>query len=103
MPACRLALHGKSIRIGEAADMVTHARGKKTISGDEFGVQGETFAQGETTSLRGLAQFADLRPRCFRVNEIFCDRRDAAPIVDASLQQAREIRVAEVRRSLQGP
>ena len=45
-------------------------------------------------------QPSDLRPSRFGIDEIFGDRGNAAPVVDARFQQTREVVVAQVRRGL---
>src|SRR5215470_9804431 len=102
MPAGTPALHdgkprllqGETIGIDEAANLLLNARRNEISSTDEFGIQREALAQSEAAHFGLAAQLADLGPCSFRVDEVSGDRRNAAPIVDASLQQAGEIRVA---------
>src|SRR5260370_40881311 len=70
---------------------------------DEFGIEGEAFAQGEAASCSFCLQSRDLRPSRFWIDEILGDGGDAAPVVEASFQQSRDILVAEVRRILDVP
>src|SRR5260370_8266152 len=67
---------------------------------DEFGIEGEAFAQGEAASCSFCLQSRDLRPSRLWIDEILGDGGDAAPVVDASFQQTREILLAQVLRFL---
>ncbi len=68
--------------------------------GDEFGIHGEARRQHHATGLGDLAQAVQLGPRTLGVHVIGRDRRDAAPVVDARVEECAEI-VAQIRRGLQ--
>src|SRR6266478_2428570 len=90
----------ESIGIGDFHDAITDTRGEKSVAMEEFGIDGEAFAQGETAGFGFSLQAGNLGPGSFRIDEIPGNGRNAAPIVDASFEQSGEIVVAQVRGSL---
>src|SRR6202007_1628472 len=95
------ALRRKTLGIGEMLRTVAHASREEIAAPHEFRIQREPLPEREPASLRFGAQLCDLWPGRFGVDEILCDRRDAAPIVDSRFQQARKVCVAEIGRRLQ--
>src|SRR5260370_4566936 len=75
-----------------------NARRKKVFLGEKFRVDRQAFAKDEAAGFRFSLQAGDSRPGSFGVDEILGDGRDAAPVVDAGIKQAREIVIAQVRR-----
>src|SRR6266481_8598586 len=73
---------------------------KKFFLREEFGVDGEAFAEEEAAGFGFGLQPGNLRPSSFGIDEIFGDGRDSAPIVDAGIEQTREIVVAQIWRGL---
>src|ERR1700722_3241317 len=80
--------------------MRTYASGDKTFAIQIFGIKREAFAENETTRVGFGLEFGDLRPGGFGIDVIFRDRRNSTPVVDACVEQAREIGVAQVWWSL---
>ena len=66
----------------------------------KFGVNGQTCGQLEPGRARGSREPLDLRPWRLGVDMVNGHRRDAAPVVDSRVEQAREVVVGEVRRRL---
>ncbi len=83
---------GRDGSIGEAIEI-----------GDMLGIERQPRCQLEPSTAAGFAQPLDVRPRGLRVDVVDRDRRDAAPVVDAGVEQAREVVVGEVRRRLHVP
>ncbi len=77
-----------------------HHQGIDPPAGDELGVDGEPGNERHPRTLGRLAEALDLRPRRFRVHMVDGDRGDPAPVVDAGVEEAREVVVAQVRRAL---
>src|SRR5438876_10761383 len=90
----------EAIGTGNFRDAIAERRREKFVAMDEFGIDGEAFAQGEAAGLGFGLQARDLGPGGLGIDEIFGDRRNAAPIVDACFEQERKIAVAQVRRGL---
>src|SRR5229473_574077 len=90
----------EAIGICYLRDAIAHARRKKFFPADKLRVESEAFAQGETVGFRFGLQAGDLGPGGFGIDEILGDGRNAAPIVDARIEQTGEIVVAEVWRGL---
>ena len=64
-------------------------------------VDGEAGQQRQAGGGGGLAEPVDVGPGGLGIDVVGRHRRDAAPVVDAGLEQAREAVVGEVRRGLQ--
>src|SRR5258706_13211637 len=79
-----------------------NARRKKVFLGEKFRVDGQAFAKDEAARFGFGLQAGDLRPSGFGIDEIFGDGRNAAPIVDAGIEQTREIVIAKVERGVTG-
>jgi hypothetical protein len=60
--------------------------GKKILPADEFGIEGEAFADEEAARFGFGLQAGDLGPGGFGIDEIFGHGRDAAPIIDAGFE-----------------
>ena len=67
---------------------------------DVLGVDGEPRGEREALPLGDLAETVECRPRPFGVDVVERQRRHAAPVVDAGVEQHAEV-VAQVRRRLQ--
>src|SRR5260370_32409664 len=89
------ALHCASSIKREEFRFRANARRKKVFLGEKFRVDCQAFAQNKATRFGFSLQAGDLRPGGFGIDEIFGDGRDSAPIVDAGIEQTREIVVAE--------
>src|SRR5713226_8403845 len=94
------ALHCASSIKREEFRFRANARRKKVFLGEKFRVDRQAFAKDEAARFGFGLQAGDLRPGGFGIDEIFGDRRNATPIVDAGIKQAREIVIAQVRRGL---
>ena len=64
-------------------------------------IDGQTRHEQQPVVLACSTQAFDLWPRRFRVDMVDGDGRDAAPVVDAGVEESREIVVRQVRRRLQ--
>src|SRR5258708_6506737 len=89
-----------SVRIGDRIDATANARRKKFVAADKFRIECETFAQDEATGLGFRFEARNLRPGRLGIDEIFGDGRDAAPVIDASVEQSWKIVIAEIGRGL---
>src|SRR5438132_5845885 len=77
----------EAIGTGNFRDAIAERRREKFVAMDEFGIDGEAFAQGEAAGLGFGLQARDLGPGGLGIDEIFGDRRNAAPIVDARSEE----------------
>ncbi len=68
-----------------------------------FRIDGEPGSELEAARARRLGESLDLGPRRLRVDVVDRDGRDAAPVVDACVEQAGEVVEGEVRRRLEMP
>src|SRR5438552_18886495 len=90
----------EAIGTGNFHNATVYAGREKFVAMNEFGIEGEAFAQTETAGLGFGSQVGDLRPGSFGIDEIPGNGRNPAPVVDACFKQTREIVVAQVRRGL---
>ena len=89
-------LRVRAVHHGEAQLLVQPLRGP----GGELGVDGQPRREREAAVLGDAAQDVERGPRALRVHVVGGDGRDAAPVVDAGIEQDTEV-VAEIRRCLQ--
>ena len=92
------------VRVGPAK----HVRRDRLVDpvvelGDVARVDRQPRRELEALRLGRPAQPLQLGPRRLRVDVVDGDGRDAAPVVDPRLEQARELVVAQVRRRLDAP
>ena len=89
----------QALAVGRVED-ARQDRGIDPSPGNELRVDGEPRGKREAGRFRRLAEPSDLRPRRLRVHVVDGDRGDPAPVVDAGVEETREVLVAEVRRAL---
>ena len=92
---------GEPERIGSAQRGRQHGR-VDPHAGEVARVHGQPRRQLEPTSARRLGEPVAFGPRRLRVDVVDRHGRDAAPVVDPGIEQAREVVVGEIRRRLHG-
>ena len=94
-------LAGEPVGVGRPPDRGSDGRVRPAVEvGDVLGVERQPWGELEPAGATRLAQALDVRPRRLGVDVIRRDGRDAAPVVDARVEQDREVVVGEVRRRL---
>src|SRR6266516_2520664 len=71
------------------------------FGGDPLGIDGQASRQLQPTALGGRAQPVELGPGRLGVHVIDRHGRDAAPVVDPGVEQARKVVVGKIRRRLE--
>ena len=89
-------------RVGRSEHERQHGR-IEPLRADVLGVDGQPRRELEPARARRLGEPLELRPRRLRVHVVDRHGRDAAPVVDARVEQAREVVEREVRRRLHVP
>src|SRR5271165_1914387 len=100
MPDYASQLHRKAVSAGKHLEALSNRGRRELLTPNEFRIERQAFAQRKAARGGLGVELADLRPSSLRIDEVFGDRRDAAPIIDARIQKPREIAIAKVRRSL---
>ena len=87
-------------RVGRAQRRRQHAPGRATSPDEVARVDRQPRRELEPARARRRREPVELGPRRLGVDVVDRHRRDAAPVVDAGVEQAREVVVGEVRRRL---
>ena len=98
-PANHPSSRARLVAVRGAPCLRQHPRSQPAAA-QELRVDRQARSERQPRRLGRDPEAVDLGPRCLWVDVVDRHRRDTAPVVDAGVEQAREVVVAEIRRHL---